>query len=659
MIEMLAAMVLAGSPIRPDVGFIWHFPFVDVGTPLVSSAGVTAMVARAPWVVVEPSPGQFDFAPLHRQLAEAEKGDFALTLLIECNPFCAPPWLRERVRAAGQAVYDGGGHMGDIPSTTSAVFAAAQRRFVRAAIAEVMRLDTNRRVTAYQVGVEWWFPDSFRYAPSDVARFRRWLARRHGTVDALNSAWGVRYARFADVPAPRLGFTGDIWKKGRAGLQPVVAGRDVPVGRGAKAAAYDWASFWQETAADYVVSLARLAKRLDPTRRTVTFLTHSFSSAAEWDYVDWSAMRPDEVARRSQGVDEVGMQLPIAHGDPYRVAVILDLIRKYGKPMTVLDLLDFTDGVRAGPRVMEHGTLTAAQHGATGVFYCCWNGAKDFNFHPDWPIENLRGMVRTGRNAIEVTRGMRIVPDGAIVLPIMPGAPGSEARRTRSMHSFMGWYRLLQGLHTTVDVLTLSEIEAGADLRRYPWVLMPHAPAAPRRSCARLAAYARYGRLICAGDTPSLDEYDRPLVFPIHRARKVADHGAAYAGAPVRQAEAGDTPPMVIWEGPGPDGADALESARAELLPLLLTGDRPGGLAFRNVPPEVTVTRWEGANARAAWLVNSGSSPASGVMIALPDARASVRLWLDGKRAEPCRRSGAGVEAPPFRASCVVIVGPK
>jgi hypothetical protein len=187
---------------------------------------------------------------------------------------------------------------------------------------------------------------------------------------------------------------------------------------------------------------------------------------------------------------------------------------------------------------------------------------------------------------------------------------------------------------------------------------MPHTPAAPRRSCERLAAYARTGRLICAGQAPSLDEYDRPMVFPVNLARKVADHGATFTGSPTRQADAGDTPPLVIWQGPGAEGADAIEAVRTELLPLLGTGHRPGGLLLRGVPPEVTVTRWERDPVQAVCLVNSGSDPVSGIGLSGPNARRSVRTCADGEWVEPRSQPGVAVVLPRFRASCVAIVGP-
>ncbi len=39
------------------------------------------------------------------------------------------------------------------------------------------------------------------YALQDVARFRKWLAQRYGSIAAFNRALGVDYASFAAVPA--------------------------------------------------------------------------------------------------------------------------------------------------------------------------------------------------------------------------------------------------------------------------------------------------------------------------------------------------------------------------------------------------------------------------------------------------------------------------
>ena len=107
-------------------------------------------------------------------------------------------------------------------------------------------------------------------------------------------------------------------------------------------------------------------------KTTVSYLTYSFAFPAEWDYTQQVAIAPDEVARRGRDIDVFGMQLCSADGDPYRATCCLDVVRKYGKPMWVVDLVDFTSGVHIGLPAMEKATQVIA-HGAEGIVYCGWH----------------------------------------------------------------------------------------------------------------------------------------------------------------------------------------------------------------------------------------------------------------------------------------------
>ena len=39
----------------------------------------------------------------------------------------------------------------------------------------------------------------FCYCPSSVARFRKWLEKKYGTVDELNRAWYRRFTSWDEV----------------------------------------------------------------------------------------------------------------------------------------------------------------------------------------------------------------------------------------------------------------------------------------------------------------------------------------------------------------------------------------------------------------------------------------------------------------------------
>ncbi len=348
------------------------------------------------------------------------------------------------------------------------------------------------------------------------------------------------------------------------------------------------------------------------------------------------------------------MQLPAAWCDAFRIAVGLDIARKYRKPMDVLDLLDFTDGVKAGRMVHERATQIAIQHGASALYYCCWNGAKDFNFHPDWPLSELEAMAGGAVHQLERSHDLDVVPDGAIILPIMPGVPGTEDQRGRAAASFMGWYRLLQAMHRTVDVVTFCEIEHGRGLR-CKWVLLPSAEIASRKAMESLGRLRDSTRLIVAGEGPREDERGNRFANPLPFAMRIQDYGRIYAGTLKLDAAAGDTPPMVMWRKQTVEHDAILEQARNTvegLLPL-----DAGNARLIGAPHTVTCVTKRGRGRIVVHLVNLDDSPAEGIAVSVPGlVGRNPGVICDGRRVEAELSSDRpeSVRVPPFRMSCLL-----
>lgn len=802
-IAVLFAAATYGA--EPPVGFVCHYPWIDVGMDELPRSGASALITRAVFGM-EPSEGVFDFSSLDRQIAYAEKHNLKLVLLLECNPVYSPPWLTEKVKAAGemQKTMDGADHT--IPSIHSPVFRKAQEEFVRRVIAHVKERDTSRVITHYQPGAEWWFEQVGRYNSLDIARFREWLRKRYVNVKALNTAWGSAYTSFTEVPAPRLGFadagpTGGLnrvldctgkpqdcswsthpseapevipgkeyvfsawvkaesvagrgvhlsaawlpkdsgvpfrtdysenlvgttgWRKlsmrvraperadrvwlllklagfgtvsfddadfrevggtrnllqngsldigsdtpekwffdnwlqgegvrgeyvrsgGRSGAcvrisvpHPAVSERTF---RNVDAASHDWWTFWYESGAEYINDLARMVKRLDPSRQTATYLTYSFAFPAEWDYSQSVAISPDVVAMRGKDVDVIGMQICSADGDPYRVIACLDVVRKYGMPMWAVDLLDFTSGVAVGYPAMDKVTQSAVQHGADGIFYYCWNGTPDYNFYPDMPMEDLNRMLSGARTTIRLVEGMQIRPRGALVEPILPASPSDPHGFKNDYRSFIGWYKILQAMHWTFDIVTLTEIaEGAANLSEYEWILVPDCAYLSDTARSRLERYASGGLLITSGRSG--------VRCPNH----LPDYGRAYAGNLIRDTHAGNTPPLFLWRNDTPATRKTFGLAKAQLSKLLEASGIRNDVEISPDSPEITCAVFAQGNRRAIFLVNMGRLPASEVTLRIPGAAPEVDVYVDAKRTDCSVRSGDKVEValPAFRTSAIV-----
>ncbi|MHB0999688.1 MAG: beta-galactosidase [Armatimonadota bacterium] len=813
----------AGS--EPYVGFIWHYPFVDVGTSEISKSGATVMNSRAVWAAIEPEEGRFDFSTIDRQLEVASKNGFKLILVLEFNPFCKPQWVNKKVQEADQSTKGFFGHDGGFPRSGSTVLLAAQENFLRNLVDHINKVDTNHIITHYQAGIEWWFPPSTRYAEGDVIEFRNWLSQKYGSVDKLNSAWKTKYSSFNDVQAPMID-VGDLYMRKREGLSrpfmlyknaancvwrssapkpiQVTPGKTYEfsswvrtkkvISRGAyialywfakdgkdpflstisssldgsgnwrklsvrstapanadhviltmslegfgdasfdsvsfkeegsvnnlaydpefdqvtgstgswgfenvtaqvqatgeskatggrnnsrcinisvpangviadpygniQAAAYDWQVFWEETAAEYINSLARMVKKYDPSRSTASFLTETFAFSAEWDYTQWSAVRPDEVAMRAKNIDVFGLQLCSAEGDPYRITAGLDLVRKYGKPMWNLDLLDFAAGSALPEDKMLKVTHSSIQHGATGLIFCNWNGAKDFNFYPDWPMDDLNSMITDARLAIKLMDGMKIKAKTAIINPFLPTSPADKSGLKNDVGSYIGWYKLLDRSHKTVDVVTLRELEhKSVDLSAYDWILVPDCAYIPRQALSTLGVYAANGgKIINGGRFAVYDQTGLPIADgKIPGMISLIDYGKKYAGKLIRDGHAGDTPPQMILQLDTPAAKSTKTKAVKELKSVLTKAGIRNDVEISAGDQDIRCVEYEGQGNRVFYLVNMSEKPASKIKIrVLSKKDPQVKVWADVRPVEcTVTQSNLGLDIimPEFKTSCIV-----
>jgi hypothetical protein len=724
------------------------------------------------------------------------------------NPFFAPKWIREKVRAAGENATGFEGREdprdGGIPSIQSPVFKEIQDEIIRRATEFVNQRDTSRAVTYYHPGAEWWFLTCYRYNHLDIADFRKWLAKRHGTIRDLNVAWDSAYSSFNEIDAPGIDCMGrsksDLnmvipiyntgvdcsWCTGSAsdavfsspvvtpgttytfsaamkcdnlsvpgaqlnilwadadkgepiygasaqgfpvygttdwqrvsvtGTAPGGCGRAIlqmstaaagtvslkdpeftegsaegsaidgwyfrnssqssdlqgiengvlqisspPISQTAKncsvGSVNDWAEYWYETAAEYINYCAGLFKKHDPSRKTATYLTFAFAFPAEWDYTQWTAISPDEVAMRGANIDEIGLQICAADGDPYRITANLDLVRKYDKPMWAVDLIDFTSGVKIGRDMLDEITQATVQHGAKGLIYCSWHmpTVLDYSYYPYLTSEEQNRMLTNARTAVKLMENLRIAPKIALIEPILPAAPSDRSGFKNRFRSFMGWYKILENLHHTIDIVTLREIEKGADLSQYESIVVPDCAYIPRRALERIGRYASNGGdLITSGRFAEFDEYARPLISSI--GAMLPDFGALYTSNIIRDTHAGNTPPLFLWRDETAETIAVFHEARNKLESLGVTSNI-------ELTPDTTDIRavvYEGDDSQAIYLVNMNEKPVNAgereLRFAFPCAT-GVRAYADTVPVK-CLFLTVGddvwVELPAFETSCILV----
>lgn len=168
-------------------------------------------IAEFAWSRIEPSPGVFDWAWLDLAVETLHAQGLKVVM---CTPTAAPPkWLVDQM--PDMLAVDASGRTRGFGSRRHYCFSHAgyrehSRRITRA-VAE--RYGRHPAVAAWQTDNEFGCHDTaISYSDAAACGFRAWLAARHGTVEALNQAWGTVFwsqevRSFDEVRLPTLTVT--------------------------------------------------------------------------------------------------------------------------------------------------------------------------------------------------------------------------------------------------------------------------------------------------------------------------------------------------------------------------------------------------------------------------------------------------------------------
>ncbi len=163
-------------------------------------------LAEFAWSRMEPSADTYDWEWLDTAIESAVSAGLQLVL---CTPTAAPPaWL---VAQHPEILPHGRGGQVKTPGSrrhidfSSPVYREHSRRITRA-MAE--RYGQHPALTGWQTDNEFGWGDTAQsFSPAARSAFQGWLAKRYGTLDALNAAWGnvfwsMEYAEWNQVPLP-------------------------------------------------------------------------------------------------------------------------------------------------------------------------------------------------------------------------------------------------------------------------------------------------------------------------------------------------------------------------------------------------------------------------------------------------------------------------
>ncbi len=158
------------------------------------------------WALIEPEPGKFDWKWLDKAIQTL--GSAGLKVIMS-TPTAAPPkWLVDLYPDILPVGADG--HVRKFGARRHYCFSSPRYREEAARIAAEVarRYGQNPHVVAWQIDNEYGDHDTIHsYSPAALTAFRDWLRARHGSIEALNRAWGtsfwsMRYNAFDQIELP-------------------------------------------------------------------------------------------------------------------------------------------------------------------------------------------------------------------------------------------------------------------------------------------------------------------------------------------------------------------------------------------------------------------------------------------------------------------------
>ncbi|MFJ8670097.1 beta-galactosidase [Streptomyces sp. NPDC093600] len=523
---------------------------------LMREAGVTMVsVGIFSWALLEPEPGSYTFGWLDRVLDLLHANGIRVDL---GTPTVAPPaWFYrahpEALPVTREGVRYAFGSRGAICHSSPAYREAAARITTELA----RRYGTHPALALWHVHNEYGVPVSACYCDTCAAHFRRWLDTAHGSVEAVNDAWGTafwgqRYASYEEIDPPRL--------------TPTV---------GNPAQQLDYRRFADATLRENFVRERDILHRLAPGIPVTTNFMTALSQCDSLDY--WSWGREVDLVTNDHYLITDGRRTHV------NLAMAADLTRSVAGGAPWLLLEHSTSGVSWQPRnpakrpgEMARNSLAHVARGSEGAMFFQWRqsrrGAEKFHSsmvpHAGTDSRIWREVVALGADlgTLAEVRGTRTVPDAAMVWDWQSWwAQGLEWRPSEdhdARERADSFYESLYDRHLTVDFA-----HPEADLSAYPLVVVPALYLVTEAAGLNLRSYVENGgTLVVSYFSGIVDEHDavHPGAYPGALrdvlGLTVEEWSPLGAGESVRiTGPAGDSLPADVWtEFVVPRGAETV-----------------------------------------------------------------------------------------------------
>ena len=455
---------------------------------LMQQAGVNLVsVGIFSWALLEPAPGEYDFGWLDRIIDLLHAGGIAVDLAnASATP---PPWFSHRHPESLLVDENGvrrsyGGRQAFCPSSPEYREAAAA---LTTAIAG--RYADHPAVVMWHVHNEYGNHNWSCYCEVSAAAFRRWLQRRYGGIDGVNTAWGTsfwsqHYYSFDEILPPRTPSYGTF-------ANPTQL--------------LDYARFSSDELLDCFRAEADILRRRSDLPVTTNYMHF-------WKYVDYWAwsQHQDLISNDHYRIGALGED-----GATHDLAMSADLIRSLADGAPWLLMEHSTSAVNwqprnlaKGPGQMRRDSLTHVARGADGALFFQWRasraGAEKYHSgmlpHAGTDTRRWTEVCGLGADLVSLAEvsGSRGDADIAIAFDWhawwaveLNSHPSSDVQQ---MDRVRRWHRSLWEQGYAVDF-----VHPGRDLSRYRVVLVPALYLVSDGAAANLAAFARSGGTVVVG----------------------------------------------------------------------------------------------------------------------------------------------------------------
>ncbi|MDQ2662309.1 MAG: beta-galactosidase [Actinomycetota bacterium] len=462
-------------------------------------AGVTMVsLGIFSWSRIQPREGEFDFAWLDRVVDVLHKGGIAVDLATAtASP---PPWASAKYpellpQDENGATYWPGSRQQFAPS--SPVYRRLAAELVTA-IAE--RYARHPAVVMWHVNNEYGCHLNMDF--SDAARdaFRRWLANRYETVDALNDAWGTSF-----------------WSQRYGGFDEVFPPRKAPYSVN-PGQVLDFRRFTSDMLLECYLMEREIIRAAGATQPITTNFMGAF--------------KPGNYAQWAEHMDLISDDAYPDPNDPesFRAAAFQrDLVRSLKPEVPWILMEQATNALNwrptnapKAPGQMAALSVQAIGRGADGILFFQWRqsraGAEKFHSamlpHAGTETRTWREVTALGEQLAELPNLPAGARDARVALVFdwenwwAVEASDHPMNQLDYLEIVQRWYRGLHRRQVQVDIVPPSRVETGAD--GYDLALAPLAYLLRETDAAALTSFVEGGGHLLAGPfTDVVDEHDR------------------------------------------------------------------------------------------------------------------------------------------------------